>query len=142
MSSKRKASNVAIKLFRKVGYQKSFFLSNKPKGNVSIVALERGFLEKNTLESVRRVITRELSRSGKINIPVGFNTPFSAKPSGIRMGKGKGKIAKHIARISAGTVLLEIFTYNTLGASKALKKALHKLPIKTEIRHRDRFFND
>jgi len=140
--SKRKASNVAIKLFRKVGYNKSFFSSNKQKGDVSIIALERGFLEKNTLESVRRVITRELNRSGKINIPLAFNTPFSAKPSGIRMGKGKGKIAKNIARVSVGTILLEINTYNDTNAAKALKKALHKLPLKTEIRLRSSFFND
>jgi len=91
MGSKRKASNVSIKLFRKVGYNKSFFSSNKQRGDVSIIALERGFLEKNVMESVRRVITRELNRSGKINIPLAFDTPFSAKPSGIRMGKGKGK---------------------------------------------------
>ena len=140
--SERKASNVAIKLFRKVGYNKSFFSSNKQKGDVSIIALERGFLEKNTLESVRRVITRELNRSGKINIPLAFNTPFSAKPSGIRMGKGKGKISKNIAPVSVGTILLEINTYNDTNAAKALKKALHKLPLKTEIRLRSSFFND
>jgi len=46
MGSKRKASNVSIKLFRKVGYNKSFFSSNKQRGDVSIIALERGFLEK------------------------------------------------------------------------------------------------
>jgi large subunit ribosomal protein L16 len=140
--SKRKASNVAIKLFRKVGYNKAFFSSNQQKGDVSIIALERGFLERRTLESVRRVITRELNRSGKINIPLAFNTPLSAKPSGIRMGKGKGKISKHIARVSSGTVLLEIYTYNNINAKKALTKALHKLPIKTEIRQRTSFFNN
>jgi len=142
MGSKRKASNVSIKLFRKVGYNKSFFSSNKQRGDVSIIALERGFLEKNVMESVRRVITRELNRSGKINIPLAFDTPFSAKPSGIRMGKGKVKISKHISRVSSGTVLLEIYTYNSALAAKALNKALHKLPIKTEIRLRTSFFND
>ena len=49
MGSKRKASNVSIKLFRKVGYNKSFFSSNKQRGDVSIIALERGFLEKNVM---------------------------------------------------------------------------------------------
>lgn len=140
--SKRKKSNVIIKLFRKVGFNKPFFSSTKQNGDVSIIALERGFLEKNTLESVRRVITRELNRSGKINIPLSFTTPFSAKPSGIRMGKGKGKISKNVARISVGTILLEINTYNSVNAIKALKKSLHKLPIKTEIRIRNSFFND
>ena len=142
MSSRRKKSNTVIKIFRKVGFQKPFFLSNVQKGDVSIVALERGFLEKRTLEATRRVITRELNRSGKINIPLSFDIPFSAKPSGIRMGKGKGKISKNIARVSSGTVLLEIFTFNKLNAAKALKKAIQKLPLKSEIRFKDSFFND
>jgi large subunit ribosomal protein L16 len=140
--SKRKASNVAIKFFRKVGYNKPFLGPICQKGDVSIIALERGSLEKNTIESVRRVITRELNRSGKINIPLPFNIPCSSKPSGIRMGKGKGKISKTIARISNGTVLLEIFTYDKVKALTALQKAVKKLPFKTEIRLRSSFFND
>ena len=140
--SKRKASNVAIKFFRKVGYNKPFLGPIYQKGDVSIIALERGSLEKNTIESVRRVITRELNRSGKINIPLPFNIPCSSKPSGIRMGKGKGKISKTIARISNGTVLLEIFTYDKVKALTALQKAVKKLPFKTEIRLRSSFFND
>jgi len=140
--SKRKASNVAIKFFRKIGYNKPFLGPICQKGDVSIIALERGSLEKNTIESVRRVITRELNRSGKINIPLPFNIPCSSKPSGIRMGKGKGKISKTIARISNGTVLLEIFTYDKVKALTALQKAVKKLPFKTEIRLRSSFFND
>ena len=140
--SKRKASNVAIKFFRKIGYNKPFLGPICQKGDVSIIALERGSLEKNTIESVRRVITLELNRSGKINIPLPFNIPCSSKPSGIRMGKGKGKISKTIARISNGTVLLEIFTYDKVKALTALQKAVKKLPFKTEIRLRSSFFND
>ena len=138
--SKRKASNVAIKFFRKVGYNKPFFGAVSQKGDVSIIALERGFLQKNVIESVRRVITRELNRSGKINIPLSFNIPCTSKPSGIRMGKGKGKISKSIARISNGTVLLEIFTYDKTKASIALQKAVKKLHLKTKIKLRSSFF--
>jgi ribosomal protein L16/L10AE len=58
------------------------------------------------------------------------------------MGKGKGKISKTIARISNGTILLEIFTYDNIKALIALKKAVKKLPFKTEIRSRSSFFND
>lgn len=139
---KRKSSNISIKFFRKVGFNKPFSLSGSQKGDASIISLERGILEKRTMESVRRVITRELNRSGKINIPLSFSIPFSSKPSGIRMGKGKGKISKKIARISVGTVLLEIYTYNSLSAKKALKKAVKKLPFKTEIKLRTSYFND
>jgi large subunit ribosomal protein L16 len=142
MGSKRRASNVSIKIFRKVGYNKPFFASNKPKGDVYVIALERGFLKKNVLESFRRVVTRGLNRLGKINIPLSFNTPFSAKPPGMRMGKGKGKVFKNISRVSSGTVLLEMRTYSADLAAKALSKASHKLPIRTAVRLRTSFFND
>ena len=59
MGSKRKASNVSIKLFRKVGYNKSFFSSNKQRGDVSIIALERGFLEKNVMEYNTKVASSQ-----------------------------------------------------------------------------------
>lgn len=139
---KRKSRNVSTKFFRKVGYNKPFISSNKPKGDVCLIAVERGFLEKEILESFRRVVTRKLNRLGKISIPLAFNMPCSAKPSGIRMGKGKGKISKYVARVSSGTVLLEIHTYNKLNAAKALSKALKKLPLRTNIRLRSSFFND
>ena len=96
--------------------------------------MEKGFLAKNTVESVRRVITRELNRSGKISIPLSFTTPVSKKPSGIRMGKGKGKVDKLFARCSFNTIILEVSTYNVSNAVKALKTSLHKLPIKSFVK--------
>ena len=142
MGSRKNAPNISIKYFRKVGYNKSFISSNRAKGDVSVIALERGILDKNVIESFRRSITRRLNRLGKIIIPLSFNVSISAKPSGIRMGKGKGKIIKHVARVSSGTVLLEIHTYEKLVAARSLLKALHKLPIKTEVKLRSLFFND
>jgi large subunit ribosomal protein L16 len=142
MGRRRKASNSSIKFFRKVGFNKPFFSSNKSRGDVSVIAVERGILEKNIIESFRRVITRRLKRLGKINIPLTFNIPISAKPKGMRMGKGKGKISKYVARVGSGTVLLDIHTFNMPIAAEALSKSLYKLPLKTEIRLRNSFFND
>ena len=142
MSFKRKSSNVSVKIFRKVGHNKPFLSSNKFKGDLSVIAVERGFLEKNTVESFRRVVTRGLNRLGKVNIPLTFSTPISAKPNGIRMGKGKGKVSKYIARVSSGTVLLEIHTCKMIMAEEALLKALQKLPLKAQILLRTSFFYD
>ena len=91
------------------------------------------FLEKNTLESVRRVITRELNRSGKINIPLAFNTPFSAKPSGIRMGKGKGKLVGWIAQLSPGVNLFELKNARPGRAVYFFKQVTHRLPVKSKL---------
>jgi large subunit ribosomal protein L16 len=142
MISKKRSVNISAKFFRKVGYNKPFISSNKPKGDVCLIATERGVIKKEVLESFRRVVTKKLNRLGKISIPLTFNIPCSAKPSGIRMGKGKGKISKYIARVSSGTVLLEINTYNRINAAKALLKALRKLPLRTRIQIRSLFFND
>lgn len=134
MSSGQKGLNNLIKTFRKCGQNKHFNSSTKQKSDVCIVSLEKGFLAKNTVESVRRVITRELNRSGKISIPLSFTTPTSKKPSGIRMGKGKGKVDKLFARCSFNTIILEVSTYNISNAVKALEKSLHKLPIKSFVK--------
>jgi large subunit ribosomal protein L16 len=142
MGSKKKGSNVSLKFFRKVGHNKPFISSNLCSGDVFVIAAERGILKKEIMESFRRVVTRELNRLGKINIPLTFNIPVSGKSMNSRMGKGKGKVLKHIARISSGTVLLEIKTCETQIAIQALSKALHKLPIKAGVRSRIFFFND
>jgi ribosomal protein L16/L10AE len=77
MISKKRSVNISAKFFRKVGYNKPFISSNKPKGDVCLIATERGVIKKEVLESFRRVVTKKLNRLGKISIPLTFNIPCS-----------------------------------------------------------------
>jgi large subunit ribosomal protein L16 len=102
--------------------------SNPSFGKFGIRALESGRLRLNTIEAVRRVITRKLKRSGQVWIRVYPDISVSAKPLEVRMGKGKGAPSYWICRIKAGQLLYEIDGVSPLIAKQASLLAASKLP--------------
>lgn len=74
-----------------------------------------------------------MQRKGKIWITMFPDIPVTTKPTGVRMGKGKGQFSHWAARIRGGTVLFEIAGSNFLIILSALKSGGNKLPIKTKI---------
>lgn len=85
------------------------------------------------LAAARMVVIRKLGKGVKIWIRIFPNIPRSAKPTDVRMGKGKGAVKDYIARISPGCVIFEV---NLLGndsnnktlVKEALISASKKLP--------------
>ena len=113
-------------------------LSYKPNylnfGTFGLKALEPGILNGKQIEAARRAITRKIKRKGKVWIRVFPNIPVTKKPTGSRMGKGKGSVSHWITKIKGGSILFEICGgINFYSNLEALKAASHKLPIKTEI---------
>ena len=105
--------------------------SNQSKlsfGRYGIRALESGRLRLNTIEAVRRVITRKLKRSGQVWIRVYPDISVSAKPLEVRMGKGKGAPSYWICRIKAGQLLYEFDGVSLTLAKQASLLAGSKLP--------------
>ena len=105
--------------------------SNQSKlsfGRYGIRALESGRLRLNTIEAVRRVITRKLKRSGQVWIRVYPDISVSAKPLEVRMGKGKGTPSYWICRIKAGQLLYEFDGVSLTLAKQASLLAGSKLP--------------
>ena len=105
--------------------------SNQSKlsfGRYGIRALESGRLRLNTIEAVRRVITRKLKRSGQVWIRVYPDISVSAKPLEVRMGKGKGSPSYWICRIKAGQLLYEFDGVSLTLARQASLLASSKLP--------------
>ncbi len=97
-------------------------------GKYAIRALESGRLRLNTIEAVRRVITRKLKRSGQVWIRVYPDISVSAKPLEVRMGKGKGAPSYWVCRIKAGQLLYEIDGVSCVLAKQASLLAASKLP--------------
>jgi large subunit ribosomal protein L16 len=58
----------------------------------ALQAVVAGILKPIQVEAVRRVITRETQRVGKIFVRIRFNFPVTKKPLLSRMGKGTGPI--------------------------------------------------
>jgi large subunit ribosomal protein L16 len=106
-------------------------------GKYAIRSLGKGRLRSNTIEAVRRVITRKLKRSGQVWIRLYPDLPVTAKPLEVRMGKGKGAVAYWACRIKAGQILYEIDGVSCVLAKQAALLADSKLPIKTAFSRAD-----
>ncbi|WFW29541.1 MAG: 50S ribosomal protein L16 [Wolbachia endosymbiont of Menacanthus eurysternus] len=100
-------------------------------GSYGLKAVEAGRVQSKHIETVRRVISRTLKRSGKIWIRIFPGIPVSKKPADVRMGKGKGSVEFWIFRVKPGRVLFEISGDVSMHLAKlALEKATAKLPLK------------
>jgi large subunit ribosomal protein L16 len=110
------------------------FKANELKfGTIGLKAAEAGILNSRQIEAARQSIARKTKRKAKIWIKIFPDLPITSKPTGVRMGKGKGQLSHWGARVRGGTVLFEICGVNTNIIVNALKTAGAKLPIKTKI---------
>jgi large subunit ribosomal protein L16 len=110
------------------------FKSNDLKfGTVGLKATESGLINARQIEACRQAISRKMKRKGKIWIKIFPDLPITSKPTGIRMGKGKGQVSHWAARVRGGTVLFEATGVNFNVIFSAFKTGGAKLPIKTKI---------
>jgi large subunit ribosomal protein L16 len=110
------------------------FKSNKLNfGTIGLKAAEAGIIRANQLEAARQAISRKIKRKGKMWIKIFPDLPITSKPTGTRMGKGKGRVSHWVARVRGGTVIFEIGGLSFNFVKTALKTGGAKLPIKTKI---------
>lgn len=102
-------------------------------GTVGLKAAESGILSSRQIEAARQAIVRKIKRKGKIWVKIFPDLPITSKPTGVRMGKGKGEVSHWGARVRGGTVLFEICGVNFNTVLAALKTGGAKLPIRTKI---------
>jgi len=106
-------------------------------GEFGLKSLGRDWISSRQIEAARRAIVHFTKRSGKTWIRIFPDKPITKKPAGAKMGSGKGDIEEYVAVIKPGRVLFEIAGVPKDQAVEALKRAGHKLPIKTKIISRD-----
>jgi large subunit ribosomal protein L16 len=102
-------------------------------GEYGLKALGRGWLKARQIEAARKAITHHTKRSGKLWIRVFPDKPITKKPSGSRMGGGKGDIEGYVAVIRPGKIIFELSGVSLLMAKEAMRLADHKLPFKTKF---------
>lgn len=102
-------------------------------GTFGLKAEESSWLKSNQLESARKVLARYFQRGGKIWIRVFPDKPRTAKSAEVGMGGGKGGLSHFVVPVELGRVIVEVDGVSESIAREALKKAGHKLPIKTRI---------
>ena len=102
-------------------------------GDYGLQALEPHWITNRQIESCRVAINRTFKREGKTFIRIFPDKPITARPAGVRMGKGKGNVEGWVAVVKPGRVLFEIAGVSEEVAREALRLASHKLPCKTKF---------
>jgi len=100
-------------------------------GTYGLKAVEPERITARQIEAARRAMTRHMKRQGRVWIRIFPDTPISAKPIEVRMGKGKGSVDRWAAKVKPGRIMFEIDGVNDAIAREALRLAAMKLPVKT-----------
>lgn len=100
-------------------------------GMFGLKALEACWLTSRQIEAARRAMTRYVQKGGKIWIKVFPDKPITKKGVEVPMGGGKGSVDHYAAVIKPGRILFEMDGVTEEIAKEAMRKASHKLPIKT-----------
>lgn len=102
-------------------------------GSFGLKAMESGLISSRQIESARRAMTRYVQRGGKIWIRIFPDKPMTKKGDETPMGKGKGSVDHFVARIKSGRILFEMDGVSSEIAKEAMKRASHKLCIKSKF---------
>ncbi|TAE33215.1 MAG: 50S ribosomal protein L16 [Alphaproteobacteria bacterium] len=102
-------------------------------GSYGLKVLEPERITARQIEASRRAINRHLRRTGRLWIRVFPDTPVSAKPAEVRMGKGKGSVEFWVCKVKPGRIIFELDGVSEELARGAFERASAKLPVKTKI---------
>ncbi len=102
-------------------------------GDFGLVAIEPGWITNRQIEAARVAMTRHIRRGGKVWITIFPDKPITKKPAEVRMGSGKGNPEAWVAVVKPGRVMFELSGVPEPVAREAIKRAAHKLPIKTKF---------
>jgi large subunit ribosomal protein L16 len=102
-------------------------------GSFGIQALENAWINSRQIEAARKAITHFTKKGGKIWIRIFPDKPITKRPPEVTMGGGKGSVEFYVFPVKVGRILFEIDGLDKETAEKALKRAGHKLPIKTRV---------
>lgn len=102
-------------------------------GGIAVIALSSGFLSADCIEACRRVVRRAVKRVAKLKLRLRPFLPLTSKPAEVRMGKGKGKIERHVYPVSKGSLLFELNGVSSYKGRIALKKTQSKLPFPSRL---------
>src|SRR5512146_2462951 len=102
-------------------------------GEYGLMAMEPGWVTARQIEAARRALVRVMKRRGKVWIRIFPDKPYTQKPPGTRMGKGKGNVEYWVAVVKPGRVMLEVGGLDRETAVEALKQSSFKFSIGTKV---------
>ena len=131
---------------KKVKFRKSHTMRRNPKrpkiatrgitvafGSHGLKATTEARVRSNQIESARKVIARNLGKTGRSWVRIFPDKPYTQKPPEVKLGKGKGDPVGYEVQIWPGRVLFEVDGVADVTAISALVAAGKKLPLKTKV---------
>ena len=106
-------------------------------GTYGLQALQPAYVTNRQIESARIAITRHIRRGGKVWINIYPDRPLTKKPAETRMGSGKGSPEWWVANVKPGRVMFELSGVDETVAREAMRRAMHKLPMKCRFISRE-----
>jgi len=102
-------------------------------GSFGLQALENSWISSKQIEAGRKAITHFTKKGGKLWIRIFPDKPVTKRPPETTMGGGKGSVEYYVFPVRKGRVIFEIDGLSKEIAEEALRRAGHKLPVKTRI---------
>lgn len=108
-------------------------------GDYGLKATTPGWITSRQIEAARVAMTRAIKRGGKVRITIFPDRAITRKPLETRMGSGKGSPDHWVAPVKPGRIMFELSGVDEELAREAMRKAGHKLPVKTKFVTREDF---
>ena len=102
-------------------------------GSFGLQSAESAWITSRQIEAARKAITHFTKRGGKIWIRIFPDKPITKKPPEVTLGGGKGSVEYYVFPIKPGRVIFEMDGVKEDVAKEALRRAGHKLPVKTKV---------
>lgn len=106
-------------------------------GEYGVLAETRGWVSARQIESARKTLTHFTAKGGRVWIRIFPDKPVSKQPLDHRGGGGKGEVAEYVAVVRPGLVMFEMAGIPKEMAAEAIRRAGHKLSVKTRFICRD-----
>ena len=102
-------------------------------GDFAIQSLAPAYVTNRQIEAARIAMTRYIKRGGRVWITIFPDRPLTKHPLGARMGSGKGAVEWWVAPVKPGRIMFELAGVPESLAREAMRRAQHKLPMKTRF---------
>ena len=102
-------------------------------GSFGLQALENAWVSSKQIEAARKTISHFTKRGGKVWMRIFPDKPITKRPPETTMGGGKGSVEYYVFPVRVGRIIFEIDGLSTEIAREALRRAGHKLPVKTRV---------
>ena len=107
-------------------------------GSYGLKAETSNRITSNQIEAARRVLSRNVGKTGRVWIRVFPDRPFTQKGAEVPMGKGKGDPKGFVAEVLAGRIIFEIDGVTYAQAKEAIRKAGSKVAVRSRMVAREK----